>query len=132
MSKLAGLAQFWRDFNLASYQDRLDALATEIAQKQDETSISRDKLIQLLQDFRGSTSEETKTAAAPVIKAFQDEVDRLDRRSKYGEKAFFEAYKSVAELYDPTTVLESAIEKAAKLGSKLQGEKCTIYVYNFG
>ena len=121
MSKLGSLAQFWRDFNLASFQDRLDVLATEITQKQDESSLSRDQLIQLLQDFKASNIEETRLAAAPLIKAFQDEVDRLDSRSKHGEKAFFEAYKSVAELYDPTTTLDSAIEKAAKLGSKLQG-----------
>ena len=121
MSKLGSLAQFWRDFNLASFQDGLDVAATEITQKQDETSLSRDHLIQLLQDFKASNSDETKLAAAPIIKAFQDEVDRLDSRSKYGEKAFFEAYKSVAELYDPTTILDSAIEKASKLGSKLQG-----------
>ena len=123
MSKLSSLAQFWRDFNLAAFQDRLDVLATEITQKQDETSNSRSQLIKLLEDFKTSNSEEVKLAASPLIKAFQDEVDRLDGRSKYGEKAYFEAYKSVAELYDPTTVLDSAIEKASKLGSKLQGKK---------
>ena len=85
MSKLGSLAQFWRDFNLASFQNRLDVAATEITQKQDETSVSRDQLIQLLQDFKASNSEETKLAAAPIIKALQDEVDRLDSRSKYGD-----------------------------------------------
>ena len=122
MSKLSGLAQFWQDFNLAGFQDRLDVFATEIAQKQDQTSNSRSQLITLLEDFKTSNSDDIKLAASPLIKAFQDEVDRLDGRSKYGEKAFFEAYKSVAELYDPTTVLETAIEKASKLGSKLQGK----------
>ena len=121
MSKLSSLSQFWRDFNLASFQDRLDVFATDITQKQDATSDSRTQLITLLQDFKNSNSDETKLAASPLIKAFQEEVDRLDTRSKYGEKAFFEAYKSVAELYDPTTILDSAIEKASKMGSKLQG-----------
>ena len=121
MSKLSNLAQFWREFNLAGFQDRLDVFATDIAQKQDETSNTRGQLITLLQDFKNSNSEEVKAASSPLIKAFQEEVDRLDSRSKYGEKAFFEAYKSVAELYDPSTVLESAIEKASKQGSKLQG-----------
>ena len=121
MSKLSNLAQFWREFNLAGFQDRLDVFATEIAQKQDDTSNTRGQLITLLQDFKNSNSEDVKAASSPLIKAFQEEVDRLDSRSKYGEKAFFEAYKSVAELYDPTTVLESAIEKASKQGSKLQG-----------
>ena len=127
MSKLSSLAQFWRDFNLASFQDRLDVLATEITQKQDETSNTRGQLIKLLQEFKASNPDEIKLAASPLIKAFQDEVDRLDARSKYGEKAYFEAYKSVAELYDPTTVLDSAIEKASKLGSKLQGKFRFLY-----
>ena len=122
MSKLSSLKQFWEEFNLAHFQDRLDAYATEIAQKQDDTSNSRSQLISLLQEFKNSSSDEVKSAASPLIKAFQGEVDRLEARSKYGEKAFFESYKSVAELYDPTTILESAIEKAAKLGSKLQGK----------
>ena len=122
MSKLSSLKQFWEEFNLAHFQDRLDAYATEIAQKQDETSNSRSQLISLLQEFKNSNSDEVKSAASPLIRAFQGEVDKLDTRSKYGEKAFFESYKSVAELYDPTTILESAIEKAAKLGSKLQGK----------
>ena len=127
MSKLGSLADFWRDFNLAAFQDRLDLFATEISQKQDETTNSRSQLITLLQDFKNSNSDEIKLAASPLIKAFQDEVDRLDSKNKYGEKAFFEAYKSVAELYDPTTILESAMEKASKMGSKLQGRLILCY-----
>ena len=39
MSKLSSLSQFWRDFNLASFQDRLDVFATEITQKQDDSLV---------------------------------------------------------------------------------------------
>ena len=71
MSKLTTLAIFWREFNLPSFQARMDASATEITQKQDETSGTRSILIGLLQDFKASHGDETKMAAAPLIKAFQ-------------------------------------------------------------
>jgi homeobox protein cut-like len=106
MSKLQTLAQFWQTFNLSNVQADLDEVATGITARQDESETSRKLLIELIRDFKKDNSEEVRSAVGPLVKAFQNEVDALSRRSKSSEKAFFDIYKQLVDVADPTPILE--------------------------
>ena len=119
-TKLQNLASFWQEFALNSVQKNLDEVATEITTRQDESDASKKLLIDLLRDFKKSNGDDVKLAVAPVVKSFQNEVDSLAKRAKAAEKAFFDVYKSLADMPDPTPILEQAIERNQQLASKIQ------------
>jgi len=60
----------------------------------------------LIRDFKRDNSEEIRSAVGPLVKAFQNEVDSLSRRSKTSEKAFFDIYKQLVDVADPTPILD--------------------------
>jgi homeobox protein cut-like len=60
----------------------------------------------LIRDFKRDNSEEVRSAVGPLVKAFQNEVDSLSRRSKTSEKAFFDIYKQLVDVADPTPILD--------------------------
>ena len=95
---------------MPSVQSQLDEVATEIAIRQDESDQSKRTLIEQMRDFKKTQDETTRTAVAPLIKSFQNEVDNLSKRSKSAEKAFFDVYKRLADAADPVPILEHALE----------------------
>ena len=106
MSKLQTLAQFWQAFNLSQVQQNLDETATQMTARQDESEVSRKALIELIRDFKRDNSEDVRSAVGPLVKAFQNEVDALSRRSKAAEMSFFDVYKQLVDVADPTPVLD--------------------------
>lgn len=120
MSKLQTLVQFWQGFNLPQVQQGLDEVATQITARQDESDNSRKILIDLIRDFKKDNTEEIRSAVGPLVKAFQNEVDALSRRSKSSEKAFFDIYKQLVDVADPSPILDSTLERLTKQSSKLQ------------
>ena len=109
MSKLQTLAQFWQVFNLTQVQQNLDEIATQITSRQDESECSRKVLIELIRDFKRDNPEDVRSAVGPLVKSFQNEIDALSRRSKSAEKAFFDIYKQLVDVADPTPILEQVI-----------------------
>ena len=83
MSALSSLASTWRSFDVGGLQSRLDETAETVVAKQSDSETSRANLLQKLQDFveDPELSAETKSAAGPIIKLFQAEIDLLDSRS---------------------------------------------------
>ena len=56
---------------------------------------------------------------APLLKSFQNEIDSLSKRSKSGEKAFFDIYKKFCDIADPVPTLEYCMESMKSL-AKMQ------------
>lgn len=81
---------------------------------------SRKLLIELLRDFKKNNNDEVRQIVAPIVKSFQNEVDSLAKRSKAAEKAFFDIYRSLADVPDPLPILEQSIERNQQLSSKIQ------------
>lgn len=44
----------------------------------------------------------------PLLKAYQEEVDNLTKRAKFGENAFLNVYQKLYEAPDPVSCLASA------------------------
>ncbi len=45
----------------------------------------------------------------PLLKAYQEEIDRLTKRSKFAEGTFLALYKSLADIPDPAPVLSNML-----------------------
>jgi len=96
----------WTEFNLPSLQKSLDQTVSEQAQKQDESEKAKRKLIELTKEWRRTADEEVRNKASPVIKAFQKEVDSLNKRAKSVEDNYLFLYKNLLEIPDPVPVLK--------------------------
>uniref|UniRef100_W5M071 Homeobox protein cut-like n=1 Tax=Lepisosteus oculatus TaxID=7918 RepID=W5M071_LEPOC len=90
----------------------LDATATVLANRQDESEQSRKKLIDQSREFKKNTPEDLRKQVAPLLKSFQAEIDALSKRSKEAEAAFLNVYKRLIDVPDPVPALE--------LGQQLQ------------
>ncbi|XP_066508178.1 homeobox protein cut-like 1 isoform X2 [Hoplias malabaricus] len=104
--------QYWKRFDLQQLQRELDATATLLANRQDESEQSRKKLIDQSREFKKNTPEDLRKQVAPLLKSFQAEIDALSKRSKEAEAAFLNVYKKLIDVPDPVPVLE--------LGQQLQ------------
>ncbi|XP_077466811.1 cut-like homeobox 1b isoform X3 [Stigmatopora argus] len=107
--------QYWKRFDLQQLQKELDATATQLANRQDESEQSRKKLIDLSREFKKNTPEDFRKQVAPLLKNFQGEIDALSKRSKEAEAAFLNVYKKIIDVPDPVPALELAQQLQLKL-----------------
>ncbi|XP_042153635.1 protein CASP-like isoform X5 [Oncorhynchus tshawytscha] len=91
--------QYWKRFDLQQLQRELDATATQLANRQDESEQSRKKLIDQSRDFKKNTPE----------------IDALSKRSKEAEGSFLNIYKTLIDVPDPFPVLELGQQLQLKL-----------------
>ncbi|XP_056593120.1 homeobox protein cut-like 1 isoform X4 [Triplophysa dalaica] len=127
--------QYWKRFDLQQLQKELDATATALANRQDESEQSRKKLIDQSRDFKKNTPEDLRKQIAPLLKGFQAEIDALSKRSKESEAAFLSVYKRLIDVPDPVSALEAAqqlqvtVRKMHDLETENQRLKDTLQEY---
>ncbi|XP_065890443.1 protein CASP-like [Dysidea avara] len=109
------LLQFWKQFDLPEFHKQLEATATEIANRQDESDTSRKRLVEQSKEFKKTTTEDVRKAAGPLLKAFQAEIDALSKRSKVAETACLNLYRKLIDVPDSIPVLQQAISIQQKL-----------------
>ncbi|XP_069741035.1 protein CASP-like isoform X13 [Narcine bancroftii] len=95
-ANVGSMFQYWKKFDLQLLQRELDATATVLANRQDESEQSRKRLIDESREFKKSTPE----------------IDALSKRSKEAEAAFLNVYKRLIDVPDPVPALD--------LGQQLQ------------
>ncbi len=64
-------------------------------------------------DFRKGASLEVAKAVGPLLKAYQEEIDRLAGRAKAGEAAFLDVYQKLYEAPDPAAALAAGLVSGA-------------------
>uniref|UniRef100_A0A8D3CA84 Protein CASP n=1 Tax=Scophthalmus maximus TaxID=52904 RepID=A0A8D3CA84_SCOMX len=106
--------QYWKRFDLQQLQKELDATATQLANRQDESEQSRKKLIDLSREFKKNTPEFVVREDEPLL-FFSLQIDALSKRSKEAEAAFLNVYKKIIDVPDPVPVLELAQQLQLKL-----------------
>ncbi|XP_043909963.1 homeobox protein cut-like 1 isoform X2 [Protopterus annectens] len=111
-ANVGSMFQYWKRFDLQQLQRELDATATVLANRQDESEESRKKLIEQSREFKKNTPEDLRKQVAPLLKSFQAEIDALSKRSKEAEAAFLNVYKRLIDVPDPVPALD--------LGQQLQ------------
>ncbi|ESO97744.1 hypothetical protein LOTGIDRAFT_152837 [Lottia gigantea] len=128
-ANVQSMCQFWKTFDLQDLQvlthkknmvpraktskgkqKELDTTATDLANRQDESDISRKRLVEQSREFKKNTPEDIRKVVAPLLKSFQAEVDSLSKRSKSAEAAFLSVYKRLIDLPDPVSALEHALQ----------------------
>uniref|UniRef100_A0A8C8JL40 Homeobox protein cut-like n=1 Tax=Oncorhynchus tshawytscha TaxID=74940 RepID=A0A8C8JL40_ONCTS len=99
--------QYWKRFDLQQLQRELDATATALANRQDESEQSRKKLIDQSREFKKNTPEQY------IHPSFQ--IDAVSKRSKESEAAFLSVYKRFIDVPDPVSALEATQQLQLKV-----------------
>lgn len=61
----------------------------------------------LFPDFKKASADEKLNLFNSLLKAYQEEVDNLTKRAKFGENAFLNIYQKLYEAPDPYPALAS-------------------------
>ncbi|XP_059643508.1 protein CASP [Cornus florida] len=115
------VSNFWKDFDLEKERSVLDEQGLRIAENQENSQKNRRKLAESTRDFKKASAEEKLNLFGPLLKGYQEEVDKLTKRAKFGENAFLNIYQKLYEAPDPYPVLASIADKDLKL-SELESE----------
>ncbi|PIA63568.1 hypothetical protein AQUCO_00201125v1 [Aquilegia coerulea] len=115
------VSNFWRDFNLEREKSVLDEQGLRIAENQENSQKNRRKLAESTRDFKKAPEDEKLSMFNSLLKGYQEEVDKITKRAKFGENAFLNIYQKLYEAPDPYPALASIAEQDLKL-SELESE----------
>src|SRR5689334_22258944 len=80
---------FWKQFDLDGKRTSWDKTCTEMREQKTASIVGRKRLNDLTKAFRAKSKEDQLIGTAELLKAYQEEIDQLSRRSKFSEAAFF-------------------------------------------
>ncbi|TYK28184.1 protein CASP [Cucumis melo var. makuwa] len=120
-SAVSVVSSFWKEFDLEKEKSALDEQGLRIAENQENSQKNRRKLAESTRDFKKAQPEEKLNLFSSLLKSYQEEVDNLTKRAKFGENAFLNIYQKLYEAPDPYPALASIGEQDLKL-SELESE----------
>lgn len=120
-SPIPVVSNFWREFDLEKERSVLDEQGLRIAENQENSQKNRRKLAESTRDFKKASPDEKLNLFNSLLKGYQEEVDNLTKRAKFGENAFLNIYQKLYEAPDPYPALASIAEQDMKL-SELESE----------
>ncbi|XP_073283252.1 protein CASP-like [Primulina huaijiensis] len=106
-SNVSAVATFWKDFDLEKERSILDEQGLRIAENQENSQKNRRKLAESTRVFKKASDEEKLGLFSALLKGYQEEVDNLTKRAKFGENAFLNIYQKLYEAPDPYPLLTS-------------------------
>ncbi|KAL6554489.1 hypothetical protein OROMI_020162 [Orobanche minor] len=118
---VSAIATFWKDIDLEKERIILDEQGLKIAENQENSQKNRRRLAESTRDFKKASHEDKLVLFNSLLKGYQEEVDKLTKRAKFGENAFLNIYQKLYEAPDPYPVLTSIAEKDARL-SELESD----------
>ena len=93
-----------------------------MASNKEKSVRSRKKLAEETRDFKKiSDSEVRSKRIGSLLRSYQEEVDKLTRRSRFAESSFLSLYKALYEAPDPSQPLRRSAQQSAQ-SHKLQYE----------
>ncbi|KAI9337541.1 CASP C terminal-domain-containing protein [Obelidium mucronatum] len=95
------------NINLSLLQKQLDVQGLEIVENQKESNKNKKKLSDLTKEFKKIPDEEKLKEFKVLLKAYQQEIDSITKRSKTAESSFLSLYKHLAEAPDPAPLIAS-------------------------
>ncbi|CAM8978180.1 unnamed protein product [Rhodiola kirilowii] len=120
-SPISVIAKYWKEFNLEKERNLLDEQGVKIAENQENSQKNRRKLAESTRDFKRASADEKLSLFNSLLKGYQEEVDNLTKRAKFGENAFYNIYQKIFEAPDPYPALVSLAEQDMKV-SELESE----------
>ncbi|KAJ8752747.1 hypothetical protein K2173_007057 [Erythroxylum novogranatense] len=109
------VSNFWKEFQLEEEKSLLDEQGIRIGENQENSQKNRRRLAESTRDFKRASPEEKLTLFNSLLKGYQEEVDNLTKRAKFGENAFLNIYQKLYEAPDPYPALASIAEQDLKL-----------------
>ncbi|KAJ0047729.1 hypothetical protein Pint_16434 [Pistacia integerrima] len=106
-SPVSVVSNFWKEFDLEKEKSVLDEQGLRIAENQENSQKNRRKLAESTRDFKKASPEEKLSLFNSLLKGYQEEVDNLTKRAKFGENAFLNIYQKLYEAPDPYPALAS-------------------------
>ena len=101
--------EYWRQFDLTGKRASLDASVEEMRAAKAASISGRKRLNEITKSFRAKSKDEQAETATEILKAYQEEIDQLSRRSKLSELSFYNLYKGIYEAPDPATAINGLI-----------------------
>ncbi|KAH7365061.1 hypothetical protein KP509_18G007100 [Ceratopteris richardii] len=120
-SSIAVVFSYWKDFNLENERTKLDEQGLRIGENQEVSLKNRRKLAENTRDFKKASPEDKQKMFNSLLKGYQEEVDNLTKRAKFGENAFLNIYQKLYEAPDPVPALASATDLSLKV-TELESE----------
>eukprot|EP00742_Colponemidia_sp_Colp-10_P008695 GILJ01009433.1.p1 GENE.GILJ01009433.1~~GILJ01009433.1.p1 ORF type:complete len:623 (+),score=133.41 GILJ01009433.1:42-1910(+) len=108
-------AHHWRTLALDEKREELDDQAEVIADEQMISLNARKRLAEATKEFKRSPVSTQAELLGALLKTYQEEIDRLSKRSKFAEQAFLSVYKQLREAPDPVVYLEQAVQSQQAL-----------------
>ncbi|KAL6758283.1 CASP C terminal-domain-containing protein [Haematococcus lacustris] len=109
---LSAVYRSWQGLDLESLRVQMDEVGMKIAEHQEEAMQNRKKLAEATREFKRQAPD--IKGMGPLLKQYQDEIDRLSKRSKHSETAYLELYQKLYEAPDPAPALATALETASR------------------
>jgi homeobox protein cut-like len=104
---VSGDIEFWRSFGLKERMIALENTCSDIRNAKGARVAGRRHLNDLTKSFRTKTALEQQACITELLKAYQEEIDQLSRRSKHAESELFALYKDLVDAPDPAILLTS-------------------------
>ncbi|KAG2246646.1 hypothetical protein Bca4012_090379 [Brassica carinata] len=120
-SPIPVVTSFWKEFDLEKEKSLLDEQGLRIAENQENSQKNRRKLAESTRDFKKASAEDKLGMFNSLLKGYQEEVDNITKRAKFGENAFLNIYQKLYEAPDPFPALASIAEQERKL-SEVESE----------
>ncbi len=99
--------QFWRDFQFDTQRQQWDKVCNEMRELKTASMNGRKRLNDLTKAFRAmKTKEEQVNSVMELVKAYQEEIDQLSRRSKFSESSYLGIHKSLYDAPNPVEIFE--------------------------
>ncbi|KYQ89065.1 CCAAT displacement protein [Tieghemostelium lacteum] len=114
-SSFSNILDTWKIFDIEKKKIDMGDFVAQIGNSKDECLKSRKVLAKQTQDFKKFTDEEKIKQFSQLLKLYQEEVDKLTKRSKFSETCFLGLYKDISEMSDPVPALTAALEEASKV-----------------
>ncbi|KAG7022140.1 Protein CASP [Cucurbita argyrosperma subsp. argyrosperma] len=114
-SPVSVVSSFWKEFDLEEEKSALDEQGLRIAENQENSQKNRRKLAESTRDFKKASPVDKLNLFNSLLKNYQEEVDNLTKRAKFGENSFLNIYQKLYEAPDPYPALASIGEQDLKL-----------------
>ncbi|KAM9967852.1 hypothetical protein ACTFIW_009136 [Dictyostelium discoideum] len=109
------ILESWKLFNIDKKKNEFGDNVTQIGALKEDCLKSRKVLAKQTQDFKKFTDDEKIKQFGSLLKLYQDEVDKLTKRSKFTETVFLGMYKDLNEISDPVPALSAALAECSKV-----------------
>ena len=113
--------EFWREFDLDTRREDLEEQCESLKAHKNASISGRKRLNELTKHFRSQSKQPAEQGGmmTELLKAYQEEIDQLSRRSKHSEACFLKLCKGLYPAPDPCHALQGLMAQANGSGGHL-------------